>query len=531
MQRVKSSRWRSLGVILKELQRMTKFRTFTAFRPFRKDLVVGILVLLLAGTFTAWHVSEWPVRLRYPGDLGIVEGVPMADMLHLRQGVPIYAPPTPQRFDAAMYGPLYFLLGSRLVDPEEPTYLPLRVLSMLAMIGCAGGCALLAYWVSRSYFAAVLASLIFLSYGFVTTHGISARADMMALLIFFSGFLVAYRLRRSRALLAAAPLMVLGVYYKQQFVAGPLAVFLFLILEKRYRRAAAFAGLMTLGGLGSLAVFEWLVFPGQAFLRHFLVYTVLPFSWFNFSLGGLGLGLMFLVPLLLALEFLRTERDKLLGCYLGCAVVLSVVTSARAGSDSNYYLELALVLSVLVASLVARNLSGPLRVSEMLVLLGVMLFFAQWFAPGAPRAEDFERDRVVQSFLRSNFPRHARALGFGSADLLRAGLDTPVTDPFQYSQLVFQGRLPDRDLLMELNERYFAVIVAHYDLRDEGIARNRVDRLPDSWSKAIVRNYKLMTTIEMPRPERLLPEDRFYVWVPRAGGAPAASSEGGAIKP
>jgi hypothetical protein len=494
---------------------MTEFRTFPAFLPFRKDLVVGILVLLLAGTFAAWHVSEWPVRLRYPGDLGPVEGVPMSEMLHLRQGVPIYAPPSPRRFDAAIYGPLYFLLGSRLVNPEEPAYPALRVLSMLAMVGCAGGAALLAFWVSRSCFAAVLAPLIFLSYGFVTTHGVSVRADMMALFLFFSGFLIAYRFRNSRAVLAATPLMVLGVYYKQQFVAGPLAVFLFLILEKRYRRAATFAGLMALGGLGLLAVFEWLVFPGQAFLRHFLVYTVLPFSWFNFSLGGLGLGLMFLVALLLGLEFLRLQRDKLLGCYLGWAVVLSVVTAARVGSDSNYYLELALLLSVLVASLVGRNLSGPLRVSEMLVLLGVMLFFAQWFAPGAPRAEDFERDRVIQSFLRSNFPRHARALGFGSGDLLRAGLDTPVTDPFQYSQLVFQGRLSDRDLLMELKGRYFAVVVAHYDLRDEGIARNRVDRLPDSWSKAILQNYRMMTSIEMPRPERLLPEDRFYVWVPR----------------
>ena len=510
---------------------MTKFRTFTAFLPFRKHLVLGIVVLLLAGSFAAWHVSEWPVRLRYPGDLGLVEGVPMAEMLHLRQGVPIYAPPTPQRFDAAIYGPLYFLLGSRLVNPDEPAYFPLRVLSLFGTLGCAAGCALLAFWISRSYFAALLAPLIFLSYGFVTTHGISARADLVALLLFFSGFLIAYRFRRSRALLAAIPFMVLGVYYKQQFVAGPLAVSFFLLLEKRYRLAAEFAGLMAVGGLGLLAVFEWVVFRGQGFLRHFVLYNMLPFSWFKFSLGGWQLGLMFFVPLLLALEFLRVQRDKLLGCYLGCTVFLSVVTSARPGSDSNYFLECALVLSVLVAALLARNLSGPTGISEMLVLLAVMLFFAQWFAPAAPRAEDFKRDRAVQEFLRGNFPRHARALGYYPGDLLRAGLDTPVSDPFQYSQLVFQGRVPDRDLLIQLHERRFAVVVIHFNLRDEGVARRRIDRLPDAWREAILQNYQLMTSIEMPAQERLLPEDRFYVWVPRAGGAPVASSEGGAIKP
>jgi hypothetical protein len=494
---------------------MTKFRAFTAFLPFRKDLVVGFLVLLLAGTFAAWHVSDWPVKLRYPGEQDFAEGVPLAEMVHLRQGVPIYAPPSPERFDAAIYGPLYFLLGSRLVNPDEPAYLPLRVLSLLGTVGCAAGSGLLAFWLTRSYFAAGLAPLIFLSYGFVNSHGLSARPSLVALFLFFSGFLIAYRFKGSRALLAAVPLMILGAYYKQQFVAGPLGVFLFLLLEKRYRLAAEFAGLMALGGLGLLAVFQWLVFPGQTFFRHFVIYNMLPFSRFWLSLGALYFALTFLVPLLLGLEFLRVQRDKLLGCYLGCALVVGVGTTARPGSDSNYFLELALVLSVLVASLMARNLSGPLGVSEMLVLLGVAFFFGQWFTPAAPRAEDFTRDRAVQEFLRSNFSHHAWALAPFPGDFLRAGLETPVTDPFQYSQLVLHGRLPDRDMLVPLRGRRFAVIVTHFDLRDEGIARHRTDPLPDSWREAILQEYHLVTTLEMPRPEKPTPEERFYIWVPR----------------
>ena len=114
---------------------------------------------LLVGSFAGTQLASWPVKVRYPGEENLAEGIPLAEMLHLRQGVRIYDPPSPERFDAANYGPLYYLLGSRLVNPQEPAYLPLRLVSLLGTLGCAAGCSLLALWLSRSYFAATLAPL------------------------------------------------------------------------------------------------------------------------------------------------------------------------------------------------------------------------------------------------------------------------------------------------------------------------------------------------------------------------------------
>ena len=478
----------------------------------KRKLLLALVVLLMAGAFAFWHVSSWPTRLRYPGEQNFVEGMRLVEMAHLRQGVGIYAPPSPEGFDAAIYGPLYYLLGARLIDPSAPAYWPLRLLSLLATLGCAAGCALLAFWVARSFFAAALAPLIFLSYGFVSAHGLSARSDMVALLLFFSGFLVAYRFRRSGAVLAAAPLMALGVYYKQQFVAGPLAVFLFLLLEKRYKHAAQFVGLMALLGAMGLGILEGLLFPGQEFLHHFVSYNLLPYSFSQLSLGLFHLGLMFLVPLLLGLEFLRVQPDKLLGCYLASAVVLDLLSVGKSGSDSNYFLECALLLSVLVASLVTRNLSGPMSAAEIVALLGITLFFAQWFTRAAPQAEDFRRDQAVQTYLRGNFAPHALTLGTYPGDLIRAGLDTNVSDLFQYSQLVRNHSLPGGDLLAQLRQRRFAAIVIHFDLREKAL--RRPDRLPSSWTQAILANYRLAATFDMPAPEKFLPEDRLFVWVP-----------------
>ena len=235
--------------------------------------------LILVGSFAWGNLASWPVKLRYPGEEELTEGVPLVEMMHLRQGRGIYDPLSSEKFDLPSYGPLYYLLGSRLVDPQQPAYLPLRLLSLVGMLGCALGCALLARRLAGSTLAAILAALLFLSYRFVTLYGISDRCDLVALFFCFSGFLVAHRFQDSRRLLWAVPLILAGLFYKQQFVATPVAILLFLTLEKRYRLAVHFAGLVGAGGLALAGFFERVAFRGQAFLEHFLVYVAaMPFS-------------------------------------------------------------------------------------------------------------------------------------------------------------------------------------------------------------------------------------------------------------
>jgi hypothetical protein len=93
-------------------------------------------------------------------------------------------------------------------------------------------------------------------------------------------------------------------------------------------------------------------------------------------------------------------------------------------------------------------------------------------------------------------------------------LDTRVSDLFQYAQLVRSGSLPDGDLLTPLRQRRFAAVVIHFDLRDREEALRRPDRLPPSWTQAILTHYHLAATLDMPAPEKFLPEDRLFVWVP-----------------
>lgn len=479
-----------------------------------KSRKLACLALVLAGLFAARNLSTWPIRLRYPGEESYIEGVPMTEMVSLRQGISIYSPPSPERFSAAIYGPLYYLLGARVVDPHAPRYLPFRLVSVAALLGCAAGCSIFAFWLGKSYLAAALAPLLFLSYDFVSWYGTSFRCNFIALFFFFAGFLVAYRFQNQRTILLAVPLMVLGAFFKQQFVAGPVAVVLFVLFEKRYRLAAEFAGLLALAGLGLLGLFQFVVFRGQAFLLHFLLFDMLSPSWNNFAACLAFFGIVLVVPSLGAFQFLRTNSNLLLRCYVGCAALLSLLTTLRQGSDINYFLEYALVLSAVFAGLLARRIT-TLRAPVWLLALALVLVLAQWRTYSLPGPADFLRDQTAQDYLRRRFPPQTLALGYDVGDLRRAGLETPISDLYQYTKLVRQGTFPDQGMVSQLQQRRFGLVTLTFDLEREKDPEIMDRYLNEPMRKAIITNYRLDSTLEMPAPEKLNPNDRLYFWVPR----------------
>jgi len=342
--------------------------------------------------------------------------------------------------------------------------------------------------------------------------------------------LTAYRFRTSRKIMLAAPIFLAALFYKQQFVAAPLAVFAYLMVTRRYRTASIFAGLMVAGGLGFLALFQFVIFPGQAFFTHFCFYNFLPFSGTQFKGGVIVFAVLFLVPLLVGLEFVRAHRDAFLACYLPTAAGVALLAVGREGSDTNYFLESILILATLYAALLAERIDDPARAVELLALLAVSLLAGQLFTPSLPRPDDFARDQALQDYLRKNFPPRTRALGYYTGDLVRAGLSTPVSNLFQYVQLIGTGALADRDLAESLEKREFGVIILTFDLEagiDERCLKNY---LTSRLATAIKDNYQPHASLDLPGPEKFHSTDRFYAWVPRAR-APTGDQAGPRVLP
>ena len=481
----------------------------------RAFVLFAICVFLVPIFFTSRNLSTWPTRLRYTGEESY-EGVALAEMTRLGHGEPIYASGAADRFDAATYGPLYYLLGKRIISLPNPSYFPLRMLSLVGMLGCAAGCGLLAFWLTRSYLAAFLSPLVFLSYGMVTDHGLQALSDGPALLLFFTGFLVAYRFRDSRAVLLAAPIMVLGFYFKPQYIAGPVAVVLFHLIRRHWRRAVEFAGLSALCLLSLFAYFQWIAFPGQAFWRHFLLYQAALFSWQRFGIALFLYVLLFFIPLLFVIEYLHTSRNQMIACYLGAAIVLGLLTYSKSASGMHYFFETVFIVSTVVPALIAGELAKQRLPVDLLLVLTLMLFAGQWSTKPAPRPSDFQQHEAIRNYLRQNFPPGAKALGPAPGDLLQAGLQTPYAGVFQLTQLVHRGILPDRELAAALRAHQFSVVTLNFDVWRERDPYWLRFYLTAPMIEAVQQEYVLAANLDLPLPERERPADRFYAYVPRS---------------
>jgi hypothetical protein len=476
----------------------------------------ALAAFLVPIVFTARNLSTWPARLGYTGEESY-EGVALAEMTRLGRGEPIYAAGAVGRFDAATYGPLYYILGKHVISLDTPSYLPLRLISVVGMLGCAAGCGLLAFWLTGSRMAAFLGLLVFLSYGMVTDHGLQALSDSAALFLFFVGFLTAYRFRDSRAVLLAAPIMILGFFMKPQYIAGPVAVVLFHLLGRQWRRAGEFAGLCALCGVSLFAYFQWVAFAGQAFWRHFLLYQASLFSWQRFGIALFLYALLFFIPLLFVIEYLRTSRNRMIACYLGAAIVLGLLTYSKSASGMHYFFETVFIVSTVVPALIAREFAKQRLPVDLLLVQALMLFAGQWSTKPAPRPADFQQHEVIQNYLRQNFLPGAQALGPAPGDLLQAGLRTPYAGVFQLTQLVHRGILSDRDLVGRIYGHEISVITLNLDVSAERNPYWLRFYLTAPMIEAIRREYVLATILDLPQPERERLGDHFYAYVPRSG--------------
>jgi hypothetical protein len=221
------------------------------------------------------------------------------------------------------------------------------------------------------------------------------------------------------------------------------------------------------------------------------------------------------VPLLMSMEFLRHHPNKLLSCYLGCAILISLFTIGRAGSDTYYFLDCVFILSALSAALLAKRISESSGAGESMFLLGLTVFLGQWFAPRPPNQHDFVADYSVQEYLRRNFSPGTQAFSYYAGDLVRAGLQVPFTNIYHYVQLVRNGTVPEWELVDQLDQRRFGLIVLNFDLKASGDDYWANYYLTAAMRRAILLKYRPAATLDLPGPEKFESSDRMYSWIPR----------------
>ena len=189
-------------------------------------------------------------RVFYPYDLDIVEDGLLMEALRVADDQPIFVPPNAD-FIPDTYMPLYFWLGGVLFKVTGPSFVPLRLLSLAAIVLTSG----LIFWIARresglGWVAIVCAGLFLGGYRISGFWYELARVDALLVMLTLAGLtLGVYGAGSERGLVLAAISLALAFLTKQIgliFGLG-LAIYLLVTIGRRAWLFVMTFGLLTVG--------------------------------------------------------------------------------------------------------------------------------------------------------------------------------------------------------------------------------------------------------------------------------------------
>jgi hypothetical protein len=203
--------------------------------------LLEVLALGLGAWYVLVYITLALVRLRYPFELEWMEGAIVDQVNHVRAGHRLYVAPS-IHFIPFQYPPLYFYLGALVSRILGGGFLPLRLLSFLASLGCFGTMFAIVRRESGSARAGLFAVAVFAAcFRAAGAWYDLARIDSLCLLLVLTGtYLVRFHDSR-QDVMAAAVLLALAFLTKQSavLIALPLLAYLVIVSWREGLLAAA----------------------------------------------------------------------------------------------------------------------------------------------------------------------------------------------------------------------------------------------------------------------------------------------------
>jgi hypothetical protein len=322
----------------------------TAVRLARAARVVGAVAGLAA---IAAYLGVALARLGYPGHLEILEENSLVEVHRILAGQPLYAAPSASYVPDG-YTPLYFAVSAAAASVLGQSYLPLRLVSLVASLVCFAILGRLVQRETRSGAAGLAAAGLLAATYFATgTWFDVGRVDSLFLALSVAGLYAVRHARRPRGSIAAGLLLGAAFLTKQSALAEGVAVLAALavpvssagtgarrrlLLPAAVTYAVVVAGSTLVLGLTSHGWYLYYVF--ELMSQHALSASSASQFWITELLPTLGsaIGAVLLgirrVPLVLL---------------AGCAALAAESFGARAqtGSNVNDLLPAYLVVAVL----------------------------------------------------------------------------------------------------------------------------------------------------------------------------------------
>jgi hypothetical protein len=317
-------------------------------RALRAAAAVAGLVVIVG------YVCVALARIGYPGHLEILEDNSLIEVHRILDGQQLYAAPSASYVPDG-YPPLYFAVSAAVASVIGQSYLPLRIVSLVASLACFAILGRLVQRETGSRAAGLAAAgLLAATYTVTDTWFDVGRVDSLFLALSVAGLYAAARARAARGAIAAGLLLGAAFCTKQTALAEGVVVLAALAAGARRRIAAQAAvtyavvvgGSTLILGLTSHGWYVYYVF--QQMSQHALSEATALQFWFAELLPTLGL---VIAAVLLAAR--RTPPVLLAGC--GALVVEAFVARTESGSNVNDMLPAYLA----VALLAGLAMGGP----------------------------------------------------------------------------------------------------------------------------------------------------------------------------
>jgi hypothetical protein len=442
-----------------------------------------LLISVLVGVIFVIVQSISLINSPYQIDYG--EGLMLDGALRLQQGQPIY--PDPHTFPVVIhvYGPVAYAVVASVLQRGDASFPAGRRLVLLGSLALSLILASIVGRLSGCWWLGVVFGLIVLTLPAFRFWLYLLRADVIG--IVFSSTGIALYLLGEKRWYFSVPFFGIAVFCKYSLVAAPVAVFLHLIFNRRFKSGVSF-----LAGLGfscacafvalQLKTNGWFAF--HMFSTHPDNYSILQFL-------GLAAIVWISAPVVTAFAIFyvvqdwRSRHRSFLTLYFAASAITSL-TAGKLGSTTNHFVEWMLASCMCAAlgySVLVRRY--PRRAMQIRILL-VVSILAGVFAQNRPSKQASralgECDRAYGDIRHSS---SSRILAESLGPLLVAGKPVLLSDPFVYGQSVAHGKWPDHPIEQLIHDRYFDLIVMGDD-----------PNLPewrgsDIWSESQVRAIKL----------------------------------------
>jgi hypothetical protein len=500
---------------IEELAAETSTKIEKKFRTALWIMSALAVVALICCVFTAFRSAN---------ELSPPESVVAAQSLMLAHDGTLYYGLNSYPYTVCAYMPIFYILEAGLVHAHLTAFQGGRMVSVAAWCGLVllAWKLVLLYTPSRN--AAWVAAILVASSSLLLFWGSVGQVDTLAVFFAAAAFFQfsKYHVRGDATLLSAGVFAALALFTKQTMVSAAAAIFLALWLRDK-RRAMWFA--ISLGVTLGAAI----LIVNKALHGNFLADTVFanmnPMSGKKFlsqlQFFGSVSGCLTLVAAAGIGRMIRS-RSLPVVIYLGVAATVFLLTAAKLGSDTNYQIELTVVLAVASAIAVHELNFFPLLFQGSkkwvtLLLLPLAVHAAVGYRATANTTifrwaiENQWRESIDQlrPYVAASGGR-VLCTDFNAMVRLRERLDI---EPFIYGLLVAAHVVDPEPVRRDLAQGAFATVILGDNVFEaKGPSDPELGGLPEIQLAQIRTHYRLLKHIDGPF------ANGTYVYVPNKGG-------------